>query len=183
MYATRTTAATFKLLTSKSQRQQVGADGVESVLMLQSIGIGATVAVVPLFSWHCYLMGSAQTTIEYFGNGESAARHPQRSYHAHRSALDHRGGFLLCACKHTNTIALSEMVLSGGEDPRSGRQRAAVRGGAPMPRSAYSQGLWLNWVAVFGDGNPILALLPSLSDSVRPSPPYPDGTHPPTSRQ
>ena len=41
--------------------------------MLQSIGIGATVAVVPLFTWHCYLLGSAQTTIEYFGNGESVA--------------------------------------------------------------------------------------------------------------
>ncbi len=78
MYATRTTAATFKLLASKAQRQQVGPDGVESVLMLQSIGIGATVAVVPLFSWHCYLMGSAQTTIEYFGNGESAARYAER---------------------------------------------------------------------------------------------------------
>ena len=38
------------------------------------------------------------------------------------------------------------------------------------------QGLWLNWAAVFGDGNPILAVLPSLSDSVRPSPPYPAGT-------
>ena len=52
-----------------------------------------------------------------------------------------------------------------------------------MPRSAYSQGLWLNWVAVFGDGNPILALLPSLSDSVRPAPPYPEGTLTAVSRQ
>eukprot|EP01043_Picozoa_sp_COSAG02_P013466 COSAG02_NODE_539_length_20605_cov_93.802155_4_plen_107_part_00 len=96
MYATRTTAATFKLLASKAQRQHAGADGVESVLMLQSIGIGATVAVVPLFSWHCYLMGSAQTTIEYFGNGESAARYAERRSHALlRSDLDQRRGFVL----------------------------------------------------------------------------------------
>ena len=82
LFATRATTATFKLLSSPKQRQEIGAAGVESVLMLQSVGIGATVAVVPLFSWHCYLMGSAQTTIEYFGNSASRAdaRRPPRSH-------------------------------------------------------------------------------------------------------
>ena len=65
---------------SSSRREQIGRSGVESVQLLQSIGIGTSVAVVPLWSWHCYLMGSAQTTIEYFGNGEAPARsHRQRA--------------------------------------------------------------------------------------------------------
>ena len=67
-------------------------------------------------------------------------------------------------------------VLDGEEDPRSGRQRAALRSGVAMPRSPYSQGAWLNWAAVFGDGNPLVALLPHpFSDSQRPAPPYPEG--------
>ena len=101
MYATRTTAATFKLLASKAQRQQVGPDGVESVLMLQSIGIGATVAVVPLFSWHCYLMGSAQTTIEYFGNGESATRHSQHRYQTPSLWIVEMGTWFACVSTST----------------------------------------------------------------------------------
>ena len=99
LFATRATTATFKLLSSPKQRQEIGAAGVESVLMLQSVGIGATVAVVPLFSWHCYLMGSAQTTIEYFGNSASRAdtRRPPRSHTNSLTPLTRLGSD---ACTH-----------------------------------------------------------------------------------
>ncbi len=43
-----------------------------------------------------------------------------------------------------------------------------------MHRSPYSRGLSENWAAVFGRGNPLLALLPSPNDATRPAPPYPD---------
>lgn len=109
--------------------------------MLQSIGIGASVAVVPLWSWHCYLMGSAQTTIEYFGNA-APGEEDARSGRQRETTGNHHN--IISGAPLTQCVV---RVLAG----------EALRKGEKMCRSPYSLGPRLNWQAVFGSGNPVIA--------------------------
>ena len=94
------------------------ARGSVSFIFIITSSVGFAVSI--LFFWHVYLLLTAQTTIEFYGNRTRAARSRSR-----------------------------------GE----------------IFRNPYDLGTWRNWCQVMGDGNPLVAVLPSLRRP--PWPPWP----------
>eukprot|EP01051_Picozoa_sp_SAG22_P011727 SAG22_NODE_1155_length_5341_cov_12.348531_2_plen_330_part_00 len=60
-----------------STRKRMTPGGLEAALLIQSIGLGVGVGLSPLIGLHAYLMGTGQTTIEYFGNPPDPAAAPR----------------------------------------------------------------------------------------------------------